>query len=152
ILYAESGRLPDALPTPLAPPPAPPSTASATPSTAASVPEASATPSDKSRMRASVAPKAAPRSALSPAQLLLLDPAPTAPTEPPPPAATPDRQMPPPEPDPPHPTPPIFQAPLRLPVTVRDALQDILATLAGRAEDWAAHPLDGGLFVPLTAF
>ena len=43
-------------------------------------------------------------------------------------------------------------APLRLPLTVRDALQDIVATLGGTEEGWwAALPAEDGLFIPLAS-
>jgi conjugal transfer pilus assembly protein TraI len=41
---------------------------------------------------------------------------------------------------------------LRLPLTVRDALQDIVATLGGAEEGWwAALPAQDGLFIPLAS-
>lgn len=52
----------------------------------------------------------------------------------------------------PPPTPPKLLAPLRLPLTVRDALQDIVGTLGGAEEGWwAALPADDGLFIPLAS-
>lgn len=50
------------------------------------------------------------------------------------------------------PSPPKLLAPLRLPLTVRDALQDIIATLGGAEEGWwAALPAKDGLFIPLAS-
>jgi conjugal transfer pilus assembly protein TraI len=52
----------------------------------------------------------------------------------------------------PIPPPPKLIAPLRLPLTVRDALQDIVATLGGaEAGWWAALPAEDGLFIPLAS-
>jgi conjugal transfer pilus assembly protein TraI len=47
--------------------------------------------------------------------------------------------------------PPQLLAPLRLPAIVRDALAEVVATLAEGEAQWVARPMDGGLFVPLAA-
>lgn len=153
ILYAESDKVPHALPNPLlTPPPASSATPAAPPARAASM---HGSPSASSKRPTSPpAPSPAPtQDALPPQQLLLLDPAQAKqadgkPSEPPAEAAdakdSPDPQF----QEPPKPT---LLAPLRLPVTVRDALLDIVSSLTGDESGWAARPTDDGLFIPLSA-
>jgi len=146
ILYAESDKLPEALPNPLlTPPPASPAGAA---STHGSPPAGSKRPA-----RAPAPSPTAPQGAPLPEQLPLLDPAPPKQAE--------DKPSEPqvetvgakdsPRPQPPVPPTPTLLAPLRLPVTIRDALQDIVSSLTGDESGWAAQPMGDGLFIPLSA-
>jgi len=61
--------------------------------------------------------------------------------------------QPPEEPEAPRPSSlsPRLLAPLRLTPMVKEALQDMVATLVLEECHWAVHPMEGGLFVPLSA-
>lgn len=150
ILYTELDKLPKALPDSLLSPPAP-ATAQPAASTASPALPSISTPSRR-RVRASASDGAEPHAALSPEQLPLSASAPTAhsdegtlPTTGD--AATASESEP-----TTQPAQPKLVAPLRLPPTVRDALQDIVATLGGaEAGWWAAMPGEDGLFVPLAS-
>lgn len=145
ILYAELDKLPEALPVSLLTPPRP-AEPSASPASTAASPQGSPSPARR-RVRTAEAqpgplPEQLPLSAASP-----------------PASSGEDSPMPPSEPagsDEPAPdavqAPPMLLAPLRLPLTVRDALQDIVATLGGTEEGWwAALPAEDGLFIPLAS-
>lgn len=151
ILYAELDKLPEALSLSLLTPP-PPAGPSASPTSTASAPQVSPTaarrrirtaPSDTAETQAAEPPpeqlplSAAPLSAPSDQGTSPATSDPT-PSDPPAPAAPPES--------------PKLLAPLRLPLTVRDALQDIVATLGGAEEGWwAALPAQDGLFIPLAS-
>lgn len=147
MLYAELDKLPDALPTPLLTPPTRPPEPTAAPPATPSAPDSPVIAS-KRRVRAAAPATTEAQSGPDPEQLPLLDPAASedvspAPSDPPTEACAPAQ--------PPEPPSPKLSAPLRLPVTVRDALQEVVATLAGAETDWAALPQEDGLFIPLAA-
>jgi conjugal transfer pilus assembly protein TraI len=147
ILFAESDKLPEAFANPLLTPPAPAVSAKPAPQTIPSTDE-SAKEGSRKRPRATRPPPISPTpeapSLQHPEQLALLDPPPASPADetPVPSAITPP---------PAEPQQARLLAPLRLPVTLRDALAAIVATLSGPEADWAAKPTDDGLFVPLAA-
>lgn len=151
ILYAESDKLPDALPTPLLNPTTTPSRPPSSPAAASPVTKAPVAPTGKGRARTQATASAGSPVGLTPEQLPLLEPASAAATEhgPSAPLGGPLAEA---QPDLPDTAIPTLQAPLRLPVAIRDALQEIVATLSCSQAEWAAQPMDGGLFVPLAAF
>ena len=153
ILYAESDKLPAALPNPLLTPSPPSPATPTTPPAGAASTHGSSSAGGRRPVRAPAPNPASAHDAQPPQQLLLLDPAQVTqaedkPPEPPAEAAgakdSPGAQ---PE-EPPKPT---LLAPLRLPVAVRDALQDIVGTLTGNESGRAAQPTNDGLFIPLSA-
>ncbi|ENO99062.1 Relaxase [Thauera phenylacetica B4P] len=156
ILFAESDKLPEAFANPLLTPPALAADAAAVAPAISTKPapqplpstDESAKGSSRKRPRATPPPPISPApeapSPQHPQQLALLDPPPATPTD----------EAPAPMPITPRPDEPQqarLLAPLRLPVTLRDALAAIVATLSGPEADWAAKPTDDGLFVPLAA-
>jgi len=148
ILYTELDKLPKALPDSLLSPapPAPPATPPAS-----RPPQSASTPS-KRRARPAASDGAEPHAVLQPEQLPLgASPSPVPSDDGTPPAAGETASASEPTPSP-LPAQPKLIAPLRLPPTVRDALQDIVATLGGaEAGWWAAMPAEDGLFVPLAS-
>lgn len=145
ILYAESDKLPEALQVPLLTPPHPAAAPASPVSTAAS----QSTPSP-ARRRVRTAPSGT--SEAPTAQLPLS----AAPPSPPPDEAGDTTDCAPETATQPaaerSPSAPKLLAPLRLPLTVRDALQDIITTLDGAEEGWwAALPAEDGLFIPLAS-
>jgi len=143
ILYAELDKLPAALPAALLTPPASPS-----------APSSPQGPPLQARRRVRSTPSDAVESQTDalPEQLPLSVSPPSAPSDEGPTAATSEPAAPSGAPLHSPPTLPKLLAPLRLPPIVRDALQDIVATL-GSAEAgwWAAMPAEDGLFVPLAS-
>lgn len=155
ILFAESDKPPEAFANPLLTPPALAAHAAAVAPAVSTKPapqplpstDESAKGSGRKRPRATpppISPAPEAPSPQHPEQLALLDPPPAAPADEAP-APTPIT----PRPDEPQQA--RLLAPLRLPVTVRDALAAIVATLSGPEAEWAAKPTDDGLFVPLAA-
>lgn len=150
ILYAELDKLPEALPASLLTPPRPAEPSASQTSHAAS-PQGSPSPARR-RVRTAPSDTTDAQAGPLPEQLPLgAAPRPASPddesSEPPSEPAASD-----------EPTsdsvqsPPKLLAPLRLPLTVRDALQDIVATLGGAGEGWwAALPAEDGLFIPLAS-
>lgn len=155
ILYTELDKLPTALPDSLLTPPAPPAQPAAP--AAAAAPQYSPPP-PRRRTRIPASDGAEPHAAPLPEQLPLSVSPPLAPSDEDTPAAA-SESVAPSEPVPAAipkaasiPTPPKLLAPLRLPLTVRDALQNIIATLDGAETGWwAALPAEDGLFIPLAS-
>lgn len=145
ILYAELDKLPEALPASLLTPPTRSEAPPASRSSAAPAPQGAPNAANRRRVRTAPPDTTGPQGGPRPEQLPLLAPAPSAPFEEDP--SAPANEQAPADTQPP----PELLAPLRLPVTVRTALQEIVATLAGPAADWAALPIEGGLFIPLAA-
>ncbi|MDI9689984.1 MobH family relaxase [Burkholderia cenocepacia] len=149
ILYAELDKLPAALPAALLTPPASPSAPTASP--APSSPQGPPLPARR-RVRTAPSDVVEPQADALPEQLPLSVSPPSAPSDEGPTAATSEPAVPSGVPSHSPPTLPKLLAPFRLPPIVRDALQDIVATL-GSAEAgwWAAMPAEDGLFVPLAS-
>ncbi|MBB4845134.1 conjugal transfer pilus assembly protein TraI [Paucibacter oligotrophus] len=153
MLFTESDKLPEAFTNPLLTPPTADAAAVApavsTKPALLTTPSADDSAKGSSRKRRRASPPSISQvpeapSPQHPQQLALLDPPPAAPAD----------EAPTPTPITPRPDEPQqarLLAPLRLPVTVRDALAAIVATLSEPEAEWAAKPTDDGLFVPLAA-